>query len=285
MASPKIVSLWDLMRQFDGRRILEGLEWLSSLRTKWMAEPGPQLFSEETGFLARRQQIAELVAALEGACLPIAAVHAQNLLECFDAADSWENGKRFVGTNREAAVHYMNKLLSVAPDEAGTRRYLLVAPEQARLYDSDEPVFGETVASAFSSLSYEVSEAAKCLALGRSTASAFHSIRCLEAGIRAISRSLGIPDPTKGAERSWHKMLGAIRAAIDAKWPSRLSGDGALYDKWHAQLVAMQNPYRNATMHLDEKYTVEEAEHLFAMIKGLMGSIAGRIDEHGESKP
>lgn len=64
----------------------------------------------------------------------------------------------------------------------------------------------------------EIKEAGRCLGLGRSTAGAFHAIRCLEAGIRAIARSLGIPDPTKGADRSWPKLLRAIESDIEKRW-------------------------------------------------------------------
>jgi hypothetical protein len=70
---------------------------------------------------------------------------------------------------------------------------------------------GSSVATSFPSLSYEIEEAAKCLALERGTASAVHSIRGLEASIRAISRCLGIPDPIKASDRSWGKMLGKVR--------------------------------------------------------------------------
>jgi hypothetical protein len=74
-------------------------------------------------------------------------------------------------------------------------------------YFNDDNIFGDLVTHKFPSLRVEIEEAAKCLALGRGTASAFHSLRCLEAGIRAISTSLGIPEPIKGAERNWGNAL------------------------------------------------------------------------------
>lgn len=89
---------------------------------------------------------------------------------------------------------------------------------ERKLFEPPDPLFGAEVTAKFSSINYEISEAGKCLALGRSTAAAFHSIRCLEAGIRAISRCLGIPDPTRGVERSWAKLLGAVKTEIDKRW-------------------------------------------------------------------
>lgn len=285
MATPKLVSLWDLMQKLDGSRILEGLAWLSSLTTAWGMTGPPQLFDDQS-FDMRQSQLEDLAVALEEATLPISASNCREVLRFFVAGERTADGRSIADVNFQGMMHYANKLLSVAPDEAGIRRFLLIAPEKVKLYESDAPAFGAKVAAAFPSLAYEVDEAAKCLALGRSTASAFHTIRCLEGAMRAISRSLGIADPTKGAERSWMKALSAIETEMNARWPkaTRLSGDGVLFEKWYAQLVALQNPYRNATMHLEEKYTVDEAEHLFAMVKGLMVSVAGRLDEDGEPK-
>ncbi len=44
----------------------------------------------------------------------------------------------------------------------------------------------------------------------------------------------------------------------------------------------MMNPYRNATMHLDQKYTNEEAGHIFEVVNGFMRKVALRMDEDGK---
>src|SRR5882724_6262350 len=139
----------------------------------------------------------------------------------------------------------------------------------------------------FPSIAYEIDESAKCLALRRATASAFHSIRSLEAAIRAMSRCLGIPDPTRAAGRSWGNLLKVIKAEIDVRWlttTDRLLGDGRMFEETYAALAAMQNPYRNATMHLDHKYTEDEAQNLFEIVKGFMNRIADRMNENGDPK-
>jgi hypothetical protein len=63
-----------------------------------------------------------------------------------------------------------------------------------------------------------------------------------------------------------------------------MSGDAQLFDKLHGAITAMQNPYRNETMHLAEKYTAPEALHIFELVKGLMQKIASRMDEDEEPK-
>ncbi len=183
--------------------------------------------------------------------------------------------------------HSCGELARRLPDELGMRVALAVPLNKSEFYRQAEPPFGKQVEIKFSSLIDEISEAAKCYALGRATACAFHSIRCLEAGVGAMSRCLGIPDPTKASDRNWGRMLSKIKDAIDAKWPSnsdRLTGDGEFFDSAYAALAAMQNPYRNATMHLDQKYTEEEAKHVLDMVKGFMSKLAVRMDETGEPK-
>jgi len=105
--------------------------------------------------------------------------------------------------------------------------------------------------------------------------------------IRALARCLGIPDPTKASDRNWGNILKAVKDEIDRRWPNasnRLSGDGQFFYEAYAGLAALQNPWRNATMHLDQKYTEEEARHIFEIVGGFTKKIASRMDENGEPR-
>jgi hypothetical protein len=172
-------------------------------------------------------------------------------------------------------------------DEMSLVSLFVIEGGSSSYYSPETPHFGKDVADKFPSVVVEVDEAGKCLALDRGTASAFHSIRCLEAGIRAISRCLNIPDPTRGAERSWFKLLKAIKDEMDRRWPPstiHASSDAELFGNAHAALAAMQNPWRNSTMHLDQIYTSEDAKHIFDIVGGFMRKIASRMDEDGSPK-
>jgi hypothetical protein len=160
----------------------------------------------------------------------------------------------------------------------------VVDSAKASNYEPTKPHFGHEVAIKFPGLAYDISEAGKCLALDRSTAAAFHAIRSLEGGITAMSRCLGIADPTKGADRNWGSMLTKMKAAIDRRWPtgaSRFSGDGQTFEELYAAIAGLQNPYRNATMHFDQIYTAEDAKHVFDVVGGILRKIASRMDENG----
>lgn len=163
-------------------------------------------------------------------------------------------------------------------------RVFVLDGKNANYYEPAAPLFGADVAKNFPSLAYEIDQAGKCFACDLTTASAFHSIRCLEAALRAITRCLGIPDPTKGKDRNWGNINASIKSAVDNKWPAstgRMSGDAKLFDEIYGALGAMQNPYRNATMHLDAKYTAQEALHVLEVVKGLLSKVASRMDENG----
>ncbi|KQW62711.1 MULTISPECIES: hypothetical protein [unclassified Ensifer] len=169
-------------------------------------------------------------------------------------------------------------------DELSSHMILALSEGEQLLFKGAEAAFGPDVVAKFPSLKHDLDEAAKCLALARPTASAFHSLRSLEAGIRAISRCLNIPDPTKGADRNWGRMLQKVKQEIEARWPAaadRFAGDGKVFEELHAALAVIQNPYRNATAHLDAVYDQHDATHLMEMTKGLLRRIANRMDEDG----
>jgi hypothetical protein len=131
---------------------------------------------------------------------------------------------------------------------------------------------------------YETDEAGKCLALGRSTATVFHLMRAMEISIKAVARCLGVPDPTKDHERSWGKILETIKQAIDAKtkqgWAN--ASDKPFFADVYVSLDAVRVAWRNTTMHVENKYTEDEAEQIFLSVRGLMRKLTARLDEEGK---
>lgn len=186
-----------------------------------------------------------------------------------------------------SAVRLAEEIDGRLKDELSLVTAFVLEPAKAEMYEPASPLFGAEVAAKFPSLGYEIEEAGRCLALSRSTAAAFHAIRCLEAAVLALSRCLRIPDPIKAADRNWGAMLRLIKAEVDRRWPTstdRLNGDGQIFDELYGSLAGMQNPYRNATMHLDRVYTDEDADDLFGVVRGITRRVASRCDEEGEPK-
>lgn len=269
----RLWSLWDMLRFYAHQfvrlsSILASMSGLFSSVGKDFNDGDRRIMEKEIG---------EANFLLSEVGLNFSAKMAQRILE--KAKSKHYDAAYFV--NQIQVLHERIK------DELQERYCLCLEPHEAALYAPIQSLVGQEIEAKFPSILYEIDESAKCAALGRDTASAFHAIRCLEAGLRAISACLGVPDPTKGAERNWNQILGNIKKASDVKWPTskdRFSGDGKLFEELHATLHAMQNPYRNATMHLDARYSKDEAEVIRIVVKAFLIKVSLRMDENGEPK-
>jgi hypothetical protein len=114
-------------------------------------------------------------------------------------------------------------------------------------------------------------------------------MRILEIGIAAVARCLGIPDPIKPSQRNWGFILKAIKDELDRRVAAKLpaswaSPQKAFFEDVYASLDAVRNPWRNSTMHVENKYIEEEAEHIFSAVRAFMRKLASRMDENGEPK-
>jgi hypothetical protein len=181
-------------------------------------------------------------------------------------------------------LNHLREVPQIIRRESAPRRFFMIAPEYQRFYEPQGYLFGAEVDIAFEEIRYDLAEVGKCLALERSTAAVYHLVRCLEAGLRAIARCLGIPEPKKGHDQSCGSILGAIRADLFRRWPDavdRFKGDGRIFEELYGSLAAFKTPYRDSTMHLQEKYTEKEARYFFEMIRGLMTKISERMDARG----
>lgn len=169
-------------------------------------------------------------------------------------------------------------------DEVGLIKMFVLDGSQSMALQSGHELLGSEVADRYPSMLFEVEEAAKCLALGRSTASAFHSMRALEIALKGFAAFLKISDPVAPAQRNWAFVLNAIKDAIDSKYPakSRMPGsEGAEVEALYASLDAMKNPWRNATMHTENVYQPHEANHILQCLNVFVVKLASICDEDG----
>jgi hypothetical protein len=76
-----------------------------------------------------------------------------------------------------------NEISNTLKREMSLVTLLVLEPKEQSYFSQKEPHFGIDVASKFQTLAtFEIDEAAKCLALGRHTAGIFHLMRCMEIG-------------------------------------------------------------------------------------------------------
>jgi hypothetical protein len=173
-------------------------------------------------------------------------------------------------------------------DELETRMFLSLSGPEADLYNDGVSFFGHDVETNFVSSIFELDEATKCLALGRATAGVFHLMRVMETCIRAIARCLGVPDPIRAGDRNWGNVLREIKADLDAHGgqnPTKIwnrTGDKEFFESAYTSIDAVRVAWRNTTMHVENKYTPEEAAHVFGAVKGFTMKLASRCDENGD---
>jgi hypothetical protein len=206
------------------------------------------------------------------------------------------SGLRFIKTTSsdrytptyEMVANALTEINNRLSDELEGRLFVSLSTIEMKYYRPETYLFGIEFDVGFArSGAFELDEAAKCIALGRPTAAVFHLVRLMEIGIGAVARCLQIPDPVRPSERNWGRILENVQKGIDHRWPhstDRMQGDGALFESLHASLDAVKNPWRNATMHVEHKYTLEDAEHIFVAVRGFMKKLASRCNENGEPK-
>jgi hypothetical protein len=108
----------------------------------------------------------------------------------------------------------------------------------------------------------------------------------MEIGVRAVARCLEIPDPIKPAERNWGEILRRIKEKMEFLSTTRAwkNNDKQLFETAYVSLDAVRAAWRNTTMHVENKYTPDEAEHILLAVRGFMRALTSRMDESGEPK-
>lgn len=170
-------------------------------------------------------------------------------------------------------------------DELGLVQLFVLDPANTVYTQPGTALVGDLIAERFPSMLFEIEEAAKCLAMGRATASAFHSMRALEVAVKSLAAFLQIPDPVKATDRNWGNVLRSVKTKMDENYPAkeRLPGSvGLAVEGVYMTLDAVKNPWRNATMHTENQYQPFEAAHIIQAVNAVFVRLATLCDENGD---
>jgi hypothetical protein len=164
-------------------------------------------------------------------------------------------------------------------DETSSVLFLQVPARDAPFYEGQQ-LFGEEVEACFPSVSLEISEAGKCLALGRNTACVFHLMRVIEVGLRTLASALRIR--MKRSQPTWNDLIVAVQNRIKPTQPKR-----NLWQK-HEVFVAgvatymgdISRAWRNPLVHkVSVFYSEEDARDIFQSVGAFMCHLATKLDE------
>lgn len=229
-------------------------------------------------------QVAEdFLVASQSIGLKVTEVSAKRLPEELKHAEQEADLFHFRGANLVHLVGCLNEIVICMQNETTLKVALILPPDKEGYFEPGTPLFGELVHSKFPGVIYEIDEAAKCLALGRTTATVFHLMRILEGSLRAIHCYLGIDKELSGNNRNWGNVLRGIREEIGRRGPNWIERD--YFKEIYARLDAIKDAWRNNTMHVESIYTEQEAKVLFENTRGLMQKIASQMDEQGNRPP
>ena len=184
-------------------------------------------------------------------------------------------------TLKEAELSDMAiQIVELVHGEMEDQLFLWVPPGIAEAYTQDLPYFGEAVAEKFPSASYDIEEAGKCFALGRSTASVLHCMRVLEHGLSGLCLTLELPFIPK----TWTRVLEAIEkriAVLDSqvKQKSAWKKKRQFYTEAIAEFKHFKDAWRNHAAHGRDHYGDERAEKIITHARGFMQTLATRLKE------
>lgn len=272
-----LVSLWGMLN-FNAEAFYRAVISLRTMRLFMQNEslvPKNEREQEvgESFLSSLRPSVGPLRVACEMLVVPSTADAVERLSKALDfRGNSYRHIEQLV---RDVEMRLMDDL----------KRVNMVVLDQSRVhwFSDAESRFGTDVQSKFQSALFEIDEAGKCFALDRWTASVFHLMRVMEINVQAVARCLRIPDPVKQSQRNWGHILKAVDEAIDAKkgnWA--IAADEEFFGGVHILLDRVRNHWRNATMHVENKYTEEEAKDILEAVFAFTRKLASRLDEDGK---
>jgi hypothetical protein len=158
--------------------------------------------------------------------------------------------------------------------EMSTMVYVRIARARREQYEQKTPLFGADVRDAFPSAAHDISEAGKCLAFGRGTATVFHLVRGVEFALQALVRAQNAVMPI-GTSRTWGTMLRAIQDTL----PTPPNPPNVFAQEAMAHMRTIKNAWRDQTMHTESVYTEQEAQTIFDAVGALMRHLATQLHE------
>jgi hypothetical protein len=135
-------------------------------------------------------------------------------------------------------------------------------------FTDGEPAFGALVERCFPAAIYDIEEAARCLALRRSTAAVSHAMKVMRHGLMATERLLASPSLI---DLPWARMLEALRNMALG------------HDDLPEALDQVRRVWRAPGLVPADRYSEEEAESVLAAVAEFMGLLAARLDANDET--
>ena len=165
-------------------------------------------------------------------------------------------------------------------DEGRDHSVLVISPDRSKLF-LEEPHPWDPVIKTFPSASDDVASVLLCYMYDENTASVFHSMRILEAGLKAFAEALNVPF---GAD-VWHVVLDQIESEIrelERHWPKGKIKTEFLqfYSAAAKEFRYFKDGWRNYVSHNLARYDGPQALSTLTHVRDFMVQLSSRFSEN-----
>lgn len=264
-------NLWEIMKAFDAGHLFIAITGLSN-SAHFPLRPGETVqiptmnmkqIREKIDFICEHFRILDLPMSLDsaealkkalGESVPGHSPH------CGETAD-------FTYLAYATYQNFAKELVSRFKSEMSTKTVFSISSRHSNLLKGSA-LFGEAVDEAFPDINYDIEEAGKCLAFGRSTACVFHLMRAAEGAASVLSDALGGKTHNEQKEPlTFGGLFMQISNIVE------LMPRGADKDSWvrlKGFMSGLNRGFRTKVAHAGTTYTEAQAESLFGLTKSFM---------------
>lgn len=276
--SRRVWSLWDVI-QLNPNHFLASLTYLASTQ-KFFAVMRHELIEKNSYACIDGSQIEEMAKCAfmlkgiaESLDMPASIGSADRLVDA--AAQAFPHAAMITPKSLGPLVEAAAALIGSFHDEMEARLIFVMPPRHGAFY-TDEPLFGPDVENAFPSSAPEITEAGKCRALGRWTASVMHLMRALEPALLALQDAVQVNVP----KEQWDQIINQVDSKIrEITKRSHGKADEQWYSEAASHFRLIKNAWRNHAQHLHERYDEERAVVIYDSVRAFMRHLATRLSE------
>jgi hypothetical protein len=173
-------------------------------------------------------------------------------------------------------------LTQTLEDELRRRVFLSVYLEDENLYKNPVASFSFTYA-AYPSTRNDILEACRCHALGRYTASVYHSMAIAQAGLHLLAKELGVSFSYPMVLAEWSAVIDGIESKIEPLRHLKRSEEKdkllAFYSECAVQFRHFKDAWRNHVGHAREVYDRGQSHSILLHVRDFMEKLSPRIRE------
>lgn len=201
----RLWSLWDVYRILV-KPFLEIQDMLVQITLLGQQDRHAQAM---VGHQAREDMVRRLnllIAEMSAQDLAMCRVAAERLRDCYDQ-----------GGSIDQIIHNAQDLRRRMLDQIDSLTFYALSMNEHAFFSPEEPLFGENAYEKIEGIPEDMSEAGKCFALARYTATVFHLMRALERIVRALGKKLNVTVIDKNdADLDWGKIISNLKVSVEA---------------------------------------------------------------------